>query len=355
MPSSLKNFKCKAGACKDSCCIGWEIDIDSETADFYRNTAGDFGSRLSENISFGDPSCFILDQNDRCPFLNSQNLCDIIINLGEEHLCQICRDHPRYFEWYDGLKEGGIGLCCELAAEMIISSEDTSFTSTQIQDDSCSEYNHKLFELMYSARKIMMDTAYRKDINISDKISTILDFCEALQFNADNNDFSVPELKISSPGSSADIEKVFKYLEGLEHINAEWPLKLNVLYENTGKTAEYIKNNGIPDKYELYTGNILAYFIWRHFLKGVFDEEFLSRIKLAAVSTAVISNMFLQLCMNGEFNTENCACTAKDYSKEIEYCEENLESFLDDSYELDIFSTEKIKGLFKKMAMSHKN
>jgi len=346
MPSSLKDFKCKAGDCKASCCIGWEIDIDSDTADLYRNTGGKFGTRLSENISFGEPSCFILDKNERCPFLNSKNLCDIIINLGEEHLCQICRDHPRYFEWYDGLKEGGIGLCCELAAEMIISSEDTSFVSTQTEDESCSDYDHDLFDLMYSARSIMMETAVRKDISAAQKISSVLDFCEILQYNADNNNFSVPELIISSPESTADIRKIFEYLNGLEHINTEWPLKLKNLYENAEITAEYIKSNSMPEKYELYAGNIFCYFIWRHFLKGVFDGEFLSRIKLAAVSTAVISNMFIQLCINGNFNTENCACAAKDYSKEIEYCEENLEAFFDDSYELDILTSENIKGLF---------
>lgn len=346
-PSSLKNFKCKAGNCKDSCCIGWEIDIDSDTADFYMNTGGDFGKRLSENISFGDPSCFVLDSNERCPFLNSRNLCDIIINLGEEHLCQICRDHPRYFEWYDGLKEGGIGLCCELAAEMIISSNDNSFIRTQIQNESCSEYNTDLFDMMFKARKIMMDTAVRKDISTAQKISSVLDFCEILQFNADNNDYSLPELKISSPGSVSDIRKIYDYLDDLEHINEEWPLKISKLSESSESDDEYIKKHGIPEEYELYAGNVLNYFIWRHFLKGVFDEEFLSRIKFAAVSTAVITRMFSQLCADINFSMENCACAAKDYSKEMEYCEENLESFFDDSYELDIFSSENIKGLFK--------
>mgnify|MGYP006874698003 CR=1 FL=1 len=30
-PDYYKEFKCIAGECRHSCCIGWEIDIDEET------------------------------------------------------------------------------------------------------------------------------------------------------------------------------------------------------------------------------------------------------------------------------------------------------------------------------------
>ena len=29
-PEYYDRFRCIAGACKDSCCIGWEIDVDEE-------------------------------------------------------------------------------------------------------------------------------------------------------------------------------------------------------------------------------------------------------------------------------------------------------------------------------------
>ena len=31
-PDYYRDFKCSAGNCKHSCCIGWEIDIDEDTA-----------------------------------------------------------------------------------------------------------------------------------------------------------------------------------------------------------------------------------------------------------------------------------------------------------------------------------
>ena len=107
MPSYCKNFRCIADKCTDNCCIGWEIDIDTSSAEYYKTVNGSFGEKLKNNITESPAPSFILC-GERCPFLNKQNLCDIIINLGEDKLCQICRDHPRYFEWFSNIKEGGI-------------------------------------------------------------------------------------------------------------------------------------------------------------------------------------------------------------------------------------------------------
>ena len=95
-PQYYKKFKCIADRCTDNCCIGWEICIDKKTGEFYNSVEGDFGKRLRDNIQDGS---FVLC-GERCPFLNDKNLCDIIINLGENSLCGICAEHPRYYGWY---------------------------------------------------------------------------------------------------------------------------------------------------------------------------------------------------------------------------------------------------------------
>ncbi len=79
MPEYCRDFTCIADKCQDNCCCaGWEIDIDSETSEFYKSVSGEFGKRLSKNISYGDEACIIPDKNGKCPFLNDGNLCDII-------------------------------------------------------------------------------------------------------------------------------------------------------------------------------------------------------------------------------------------------------------------------------------
>ena len=56
-PSYYKNFKCIGSECKHNCCIGWEIDVDEETAEIYKNVPGDFGKKLRENIKVNAPTC----------------------------------------------------------------------------------------------------------------------------------------------------------------------------------------------------------------------------------------------------------------------------------------------------------
>ena len=120
-PKYYKKFKCIADKCRHNCCIGWEIDVDFDTFDFYSKTDGDFGERLRNSIDkTSDIPHFILSENERCPFLNKKNLCDIIINMGQDCLCQICADHPRFRSFFSARQELGLGMCCEAAAELIL-------------------------------------------------------------------------------------------------------------------------------------------------------------------------------------------------------------------------------------------
>ena len=95
MPSYYRNFRCTADKCSDICCIGWEIDIDSKTYDYYKSIGGEFGNRLYENIAETSVPHFKLGKDERCPFLNDRNLCEIFINLGEDKLCEITEAKER--------------------------------------------------------------------------------------------------------------------------------------------------------------------------------------------------------------------------------------------------------------------
>ena len=46
-PDYYDVFKCKADKCTDNCCIGWEIDIDENTDNLYKNINRDFGKYLT--------------------------------------------------------------------------------------------------------------------------------------------------------------------------------------------------------------------------------------------------------------------------------------------------------------------
>ena len=102
-PNYYKKFKCIADKCRHNCCIGWEIDIDEETMNFYNSLDTPMGGRIRGCIEGNEPH-FILGKGDRCPFLNDRGLCDIISECGEDAIWDICTLHPRFKNYYSAFE-----------------------------------------------------------------------------------------------------------------------------------------------------------------------------------------------------------------------------------------------------------
>ena len=121
-PDYYPDFRCIAGACRHTCCVGWEIDVDPETMKRYQSMDGSLGAKLRRCIASDPEPHFILSEEERCPFLTDQNLCEIILQAGEDALCQICADHPRFRNYWSDRIEIGLGMACEEAARLILTS-----------------------------------------------------------------------------------------------------------------------------------------------------------------------------------------------------------------------------------------
>lgn len=83
-PKYYTEFSCIADRCRHSCCIGWEIDIDADTAEKYRRMTGAYATAVLDSIEPGDPPHFRLGEGERCPHLDEKGLCRIIKACGEE-------------------------------------------------------------------------------------------------------------------------------------------------------------------------------------------------------------------------------------------------------------------------------
>ena len=124
-PSYYEKFHCVGGSCKDSCCIGWEVDIDEDTYDYYRSVEGPFGDRLRSHMKDdGSNRYFPMCEDGRCPFLNKSNLCDIIIELGEESLSLVCTEYPRYFLEEGSFEQIDLSLSCMELGRIFFSDPD---------------------------------------------------------------------------------------------------------------------------------------------------------------------------------------------------------------------------------------
>ena len=118
VPNYYSRFKCIADKCKHTCCKGWEIDVDEKSMERFKGHE-DIISKIE------DDSFILQGEEERCPFLRSDLLCQMIIDHGEDFICDICKDHPRFRNFYDDRIEMGIGLCCESACDLIIDNKST--------------------------------------------------------------------------------------------------------------------------------------------------------------------------------------------------------------------------------------
>ena len=87
-PSYYDRFHCIGSACSDTCCANWEIEVDEESAGRYAALTGAIGERMKHNLVIEENEAyFAMNETRRCPFLNRENLCDLILECGEEILC----------------------------------------------------------------------------------------------------------------------------------------------------------------------------------------------------------------------------------------------------------------------------
>ena len=348
-PTYFYDFHCIADRCKDCCCVGWEIDIDKKSANLYKNTPGGFGDKLRRSIDFNSPSHFILNDKNRCPLLNKQNLCEVFINLGEENMCDICTEHPRYYEWFDGIKEGGIGLCCEEATRIILS-QNTHFSIMEkdIPFEDFDSYDAELFEYLSECRSKIISQLEDSTKTFNLQIRNILWYAYTIQLDIDNDLLDNEEILDITSYEKNNTNSIFNFFTTLEPLNPNWiPYLKNCIltYNNSINKLETFEKEH-PEIFT-YLHNIAIYFIWRYFLKGIFDKDIFSKVGFMAISVSLIKALFFCKWLDtGNLQLEDCVEIVKNFSKEVEYSEENLQKIEDIFYDSTDFSVNNLIGLF---------
>ncbi len=340
-PSYYKDFRCIASACKDNCCIGWEIDIDEKTAAFYRGVEGPFGCRLKENILRDEEGCHFILKGERCPFLNEQNLCDIYSTLGEGALCEICDQHPRYHEWFGERKESGVGFCCEAAGRLIFSQEEVySFESVDIGEEA-DPVDEEGFAALCAARQLAFELVDwgRYDL--------LLDLGKELQPLVDEEDWpAVHELvehfdEADYPHEAdgvdlTTLQQLLHFLQQLEPIDPSWPTRLDDISQCLPELLdrrEQLRN--VYPASEKNKKQLAVTFLFRYFCKALFDGDCRSPIWVTGVALLLVILLDLEVLeRKGSFTLEDQVQCAKAFSKEIEYCSENLDALRDCCWDL---------------------
>lgn len=289
-PDYYKKFRCIAGNCLHSCCIGWQICIDDETFAGYMNSSDAFSQRLKMNIET-DEQCFVLGENERCPFLNDDNLCDIIINKGENWLCEICAQHPRFRNYIGENEQIGLGLCCEEVARIILNkSGKTLFEGEPIAENETEKAYFKL-------QNIIIEILQNRELSLSKRFEKLEDMFGAGLPHRNVNDIALE-------------------MKGLQRLEKDWEKYIEKIPQGNPAVMD-------DEKWCVPFEQLAVYFIYRHLPGGLEDGRYVERIAFAGFSVYAIAMMF-----GGEDMAELEEISRR-FSAEVEYCEENVETLLE--------------------------
>jgi len=298
VPDYYRHFSCRKGDCRHSCCIGWEIDIDPDALAKYQAVPGEMGNRLKDSIVLEDACTFFrLNAEERCPFLNPEGLCDLILTLGEDSLCQICADHPRFRNHYTDRVEMGLGMCCEAAAELILSQPGKACWTL----------------LKNTGPAMETDPADAEFFTWRDELLQIAQ-CRALPLE------ERAQMLAEAAGNTALLPRYRDFIPlllSLERMDDAWGILLERLQD--------APDGPLPPSLILPLEQLLVYFLNRHLPPALEDGQYEERLFLCLLLWQMLKGM---CCTLPGADFAALAEWARLCSAEIEYSDENIEQLL---------------------------
>ena len=292
-PEYYKEFACIADKCRHSCCIGWEIDIDEDSLERFKTLGGKYGDKVRISISADDDTPhFILKKDGSCPHLDEFGLCKMITHYGGDVLCDICREHPRFYNILPDQCEVGIGASCEAAARLILDSDNyDNIIRVGEYTAPCQEKREKkplsavfLREHLY---KILKDTS----IPYPERLEKLYKTCGISP-------------SVNSDDSWIDVISELEYMDS----------------ETKELFSAYSSDTGIAEEESKSLSRFLAYLIYRHASEAETGD---------AIRHALGFAFFLERLFASLINTNGADKRyelARIISEEIEYSEDNVES-----------------------------
>jgi len=283
-PKYYKRFNCITNKCGHSCCVGWEIDVDRNAIEKYRLLNCEYKEKILDSIDFSESPHFVFDADNRCPHLDENNLCRIIKNAGEQYLCDICREHPRFYNFTNYGKEVGVGMSCEEACRIILNSDDYDVFDIVSEDIGKVEIIDfdavKERERVY---KIIKDDA----LDFYNKIGMICDYYDIV----------------------LDDELIVNAFAALEYID-----------NSRKKLFSAFRSDRCDSIIETKVLRALAYFVYRHCTEALDLEEFAVSLSFSMLCSFLIASIS---------NEKNIEEMARIVSEEIEYSQDNTDKLMD--------------------------
>lgn len=331
-PRYYKNFRCIADKCPDSCCEGWGIVVDGESAAKYSAAKGDIGEKLRRSMAVdSDGDTVFVCKNRRCPFLLENKLCEIYVELGEESLCRTCTLFPRFITDLGSRKETGISLSCPEAARLIFSSSDPIEFETTEEDSPIqpNDIDPTLYFTLIGAQKTAINILQNRNFPIMQRLIAFLRYCEEIQKNIrsgicgkiDVADVFFTPVSPSYSRAKRNLGGFFGLLKSLEKLDPKWSESLDAARKTAFDCSEDFF--AVLSQSEWEAEHLAIYFAFRYFMTAAFDGDLLSKAKFTVFS--VVSCLLLGAAQPAPSDKSSRIEAMRRFSKETEHSAENMD------------------------------
>ena len=358
VPEYYDEFSCIASRCKDSCCAGWEIDIDDESYEYYRSVEGPFGDRLRESMFVAEDGGyrFKLKGPKRCAMLNDNNLCDLYTALGEEALCEVCTEYPRFSLVYGQVEHKALSLSCEEVGRILFGRTEPEQLIDIERPGDCEddEEDPQYVAFMEWVQKEAVAILQNRELSITERTREFLAWCDRVQtiinYSQAKDDLSILEAWKNQDADREIREWEQKNIEGkekparnlsyedfcdrfeifldMEELDEEWintKAEFEQIYHEDTYEKLLLAYLNSKDYSELGYEHLLVYFVYRYLMNAVYDYDILSYAKMIVVATLVVRDMDAARFQRngGSFTMFDRIDVARIFSKEVEHSEGN--------------------------------
>ncbi len=294
----INKFQCIGSKCPYTCCANWgSIYVDKETDEYYQSVAGAFGEELKENIDRSKEAATLKTRNGRCAFLNEKNLCRIYIELGPEHMCDICQTYPRFERTTGNLIWHSMTMSCPEVGRILLSRK-APLKLRVMEDDGIPQWDAgftpdwNFFQCAARAFEASLAILQNRLYSVAERERAFLLFNRSLQNALDAGNMAEAEALIahfSAPANYASLAQ--------SKLSAHLPSKVRLFRElcalflirNTGspmfqmfiRSVDYIKSEDADmdalcgmfktldgDSFQREQESLLTYLLFNHYLSN---------------------------------------------------------------------------------------
>jgi hypothetical protein len=183
VPEYYKDFKCKTGECRHSCCEGWPIRI--STKEYYHllgiKCSDELRARLDCALKISleaSNECYkqiSTDWHGICMLHGEDGLCTLQVELGENNLPEVCQLYPRNTKHLTEVHNCSCSNSCEEVVELLLNNKNTLlFVENDLSIDP--EFVINLSSIKYECCKKSISIIQDRSVSLPERFNNLGNF-----------------------------------------------------------------------------------------------------------------------------------------------------------------------------------